>query len=97
MTMVTIAVDKNVTRIACTAAHALVQADLDDALQAVTDRMLRADRLVEAEMEPGGRLVMRLRPFAELTLCEITRIAGLNTDSATKTRLIVNVLNLAGY
>lgn len=75
---------------------ALQWAELDEALEAVSARVVQSGRLFDVEATSSG-LTMHLRPFAELALREVTRVACGDLDGATKTKRIGQVLNLAGY
>lgn len=75
---------------------AMQWAELDDAMQMVLERMIKSGRLLQIGIA-DGKATLLLRPFAELALLDVRAVAMAKLDSATKSKRIEWVLNLAGY
>ena len=88
--------EQEARRVLRTALHALAQEDLLEAHTAIVQR-IGGDRLVLADVSGPAAITIRLRPFAELTLREVTQLALTTESHETRTRKISEVLALAGY
>lgn len=91
---VTVAVDPAIPQLLRATAKALRGSRMEEALEALNDRFMAADRLFEVTSGP----TVRLRPMAELVLREVAAVAAdRRLDEATRTRRVIEALDLAGY
>ena len=95
----TVVFDQLADRLLRTTVRALAVAEMDDAIHAIHNRLNSTVPRALFQVEGCGKTacVIRLDPFAELVLREMTDIAQSTADSATKDRRASEALSLAGY
>lgn len=95
-----VTVDTTALRLACEAMSALEKADLGDALDEVSARLLSTESrgwTVEADPGKAGTVRMRWQPYAELVLRDVIGIAQSTSSAETKASRIRSALALGGY
>lgn len=93
----TVKLDPQIRALVLRAAEALGEADMDEAASEVSQRLFGTTGWIEATQH-GGKVVVRMSPFAELALLDIERAARRpGSTIAARTAEVRSVLSMAGY